>query len=114
MHFMLNGCMQKLLLPSTMRRIGEEIYSSASATQQKSSLSGYVLLCGQTADGQFLHSSDIHIRFLSTLIVLRTINQGLHAHFFLQTRLTLFHYLQVKQVLFYRATQRVYMCLQRN
>ena len=69
-----NDQLQKLLLPSTMRRLGEEIYGSGSSAQQKASCSGSD--SHQSSDGQFFHSSDLRIRFLSTMIVLRTINQG--------------------------------------
>jgi len=66
------------MLPSTMRRLGEQIYGLRSAAQQKSSCSADFCLPGdQSSDGgQFFHSSDVNIRFLSTLIILRTINQG--------------------------------------
>ena len=70
---------QKLLLPSTMRRLGEEILEPRPATsqpQQQASCSHDVFPSEQSFDGQFFHSHDIHVRLLSTLIILRTINQG--------------------------------------
>jgi len=77
-----NDCMQKLVLPSTMRRLGEEIYESRPPPgQQKSSLTDDATSCHQLFDGQFFRSPDIHVRLLSTLIILRTINQGMWAHF---------------------------------
>ena len=61
-----------------MRRLGEEIYGSRSTIQHKTSSSDVGSVCDQSLDGQFFRSTDIHVRFLSTLIILRTINQGMH------------------------------------
>jgi len=75
--------MQKPVLPSTMRRLGEEIYGSTPAAQPKSACSDAVLSDDQSFNGQFFRSPDIHIRLLSTLIILRTINQGTHSMYVL-------------------------------
>jgi len=57
-----------------MRRLGEEIYGSGSAAHKQATCLN-TESC-QSSDGQFFHSSDLHVRILSTLIILRTINQG--------------------------------------
>ena len=68
---------QKTSLCSTLRRLGEDIFRSK---------------CGQTVDidkvhtppakgdkprdGIFFRSSNLHVRFLSSLIILKTLSQG--------------------------------------
>jgi len=62
-----------------MRRLAEEIYESRSAASAPHHTDD-VLASNQSPEGQFFHSLDVHVRLLSTLIILRTVNQGLWAH----------------------------------
>jgi len=61
-----------------MRRLAEVIYESRSALAQHNA--DDVVSSDQSPDGQFFRSPDVHIRLLSTLIILRTVNQGRQRH----------------------------------
>ena len=67
---------QKATLPSTLRRFGEELYSvrptvSLDVTPPEDTASVHY------GNVNFLSSSNLRVRFLSALIILKTINQGL-------------------------------------
>ncbi|KAK3611226.1 hypothetical protein CHS0354_002122 [Potamilus streckersoni] len=77
-----NQGIQKTNLASTMRRLGEELYKSKSVRFMDSdpSLSGD--LPGSPGkfekpkEGVYFHSSNLHVRLLSSLIILRTLSQA--------------------------------------
>jgi hypothetical protein len=76
------GGNQKMALSSTLRRIGEELYrpSHASRTMPPSQASSVVLTSstGPSSErGTFLQSHSMHVRMLSSLIILKTLTQGL-------------------------------------
>ena len=80
---MLDTCtLQKTNLSSTFRRLGEELYRSKTVKFYDSdpySVSDIPLLPvkhEKTKDGVYFRSSNLHVRLVSSLIILRTLSQG--------------------------------------
>lgn len=61
-------------MSSTLRRIGEELYSAKEKTDPNSAVSSS---CNDLRRGKFIRHSNARLRVLSYLIILSSLNQGL-------------------------------------
>ncbi|RUS79283.1 hypothetical protein EGW08_012970 [Elysia chlorotica] len=69
---------QNVSMSTTMRRLGEEIYypKSAKVTEVEKIIGTPTVLNEKLKDALFLRSSNSHVRFLSALIVLKTLSRS--------------------------------------
>ncbi|GFO09385.1 coiled-coil domain-containing protein 138 [Plakobranchus ocellatus] len=69
---------QNVSMSTTMRRLGEEIYypKSAKVTEVEKIIGSPTVLNDKLKDALFLRSSNSHVRFLSALIVLKTLSRS--------------------------------------
>jgi hypothetical protein len=73
---------QKTSLSSTVRRLGEELYRPRQHVQfTASTKGGSPQSPNRPKEGAYFRSSNLHIRFLSSLIILKTLSQGTYIAF---------------------------------